>query len=159
MVQSREVHWNFRGSARDSLAGRPSSHEKHLENFFSISSLSVLATCLGDLLATCVGSEKRVFCISKTVFKTFSVFFPLNFCDCSLSSQFLSQLSPSQTLRAPIPKLHCCIFSTQNLQVTGMGFYSWTPFYLILCFFPLIIRICLCFWDGFVFRLLLYVHA
>ena len=32
-VQSWGVHKDFRSSARDSLAGRPSSHEKHLENF------------------------------------------------------------------------------------------------------------------------------
>ena len=35
-VQSRGVHRDFRGSARDSLAGRLSSREKHLENFFTI---------------------------------------------------------------------------------------------------------------------------
>ena len=40
-VQSREVHRDFRGLACDSLAGRPSSREKHLENFFTILSLSV----------------------------------------------------------------------------------------------------------------------
>ena len=32
-VQSRGLHRNFRNSARDSLAGRPSSREKHLEHF------------------------------------------------------------------------------------------------------------------------------
>ena len=32
-VQSRGVHKDFHGSARDSLVGRPSSREKHLENF------------------------------------------------------------------------------------------------------------------------------
>ena len=34
---------DFRGLARDSLAGRPSSREKHLEKFFKLLSLSVLA--------------------------------------------------------------------------------------------------------------------
>ena len=48
-VQSRGVHRNFRGSARDFLAGRPSNREKHWENFFSILSLSVLAACPEDL--------------------------------------------------------------------------------------------------------------
>ena len=58
-------------------------------------------------LTTCFSREKRVFCISKTVFKTFSVF-PSTFCDCSLSSPFLSQLKLTQTLL----KLHfCTIFS------------------------------------------------
>ena len=32
-VQSWGLHRDFRGSARDSLAGRPSSRKKHLENF------------------------------------------------------------------------------------------------------------------------------
>ena len=32
-VQSRGVHRDFRGSARDSLASKTSSREKHLENF------------------------------------------------------------------------------------------------------------------------------
>ena len=34
-VQSRGVHKDFRGSARDCLASETSSHEKHLANFFS----------------------------------------------------------------------------------------------------------------------------
>ena len=33
-VQSRGVHRDFHGSARDSLASETSSHEKHLANFF-----------------------------------------------------------------------------------------------------------------------------
>ena len=51
------------------------------------------------------------------VFKSFSVF-PRTF----VAVHLLSKLSPSQTLRAPISNLHCCIFSAQILQVTGMGF-------------------------------------
>ena len=35
-VQSRGLLKDFRGSARDSLAGRHSNREKHLENFFQI---------------------------------------------------------------------------------------------------------------------------
>ena len=42
-VQSQGLLRDFRGSARDSLVGRPSSREKHLENLFKILSLSVLA--------------------------------------------------------------------------------------------------------------------
>ena len=60
-VQSRGLLRDFRGSARDSLTGRPSSHEKHLEIFFKILSMSVLAAWLGDLLATHLSREKRVF--------------------------------------------------------------------------------------------------
>ena len=56
-------------------------------------------------LGTCFNREKCVFCISKTVFKTFSVF-PSTFCDCSLSSPFLSQLKLTQTL-------YFCIISSQ----------------------------------------------
>ena len=48
-VQSWGVHRDFRSSARNSLAGRPFSREKHLEIFFTILSLSVLAACPGDL--------------------------------------------------------------------------------------------------------------
>ena len=75
--------------------------------FFIILTFSVLAACPGDLLATCFSREKRVFCISKTIFKTFSVF-PSTFCDCSLSSPFLFQLKLTQTLF----KLHFCIISS-----------------------------------------------
>ena len=42
-VQSQGLLREVRGSARDSLAGRPSSREKHLEKFFKLLSLSVLA--------------------------------------------------------------------------------------------------------------------
>ena len=42
-VQSRGSLRDFRGLARDLLAGRPSSREKHLEKFFKLLSLSVLA--------------------------------------------------------------------------------------------------------------------
>ena len=106
-VQSRGVHRDFHGLARDSLAGRSSNRKKHFEFFFIILTLSVLAACPGDLLMTRFSHKKRVFCVSKTVFKTFSVF-PSTFCDCSLSSPFLSQLKLTQTLL----KLHFCIISS-----------------------------------------------
>ena len=60
-VQSWGLLRDFRGSARDFLAGRTSSCEKHLEKFFKLFSLSVLATWTGDLLATLLSREKRVF--------------------------------------------------------------------------------------------------
>ena len=60
-VQSRGLLRNFGGSARDSFAGRPSSREKHLENFFKLLSLSVLAAWTGDFVATLFSREKRVF--------------------------------------------------------------------------------------------------
>ena len=60
-VQSRGVHRDSCGSACDSLSGRPSSRKKHLENFFTILTLSVLAACPGDLLVTQPSRKKRVF--------------------------------------------------------------------------------------------------
>ena len=60
-VQSWGLLRDFRGSAHDSLAGRPSSHEKHLEKFFKFLSLSVLVTWTGDFVATHFSHEKRVF--------------------------------------------------------------------------------------------------
>ena len=60
-VQSRGLHRDFRGSAHNSLAGRPSSREKHLEKFFKFLSLSVLAAWTGDFMATQSSREKRVF--------------------------------------------------------------------------------------------------
>ena len=123
----RGVHRDFCGSARNSLADRPSSRKKHLETFSTIVTLSVLAACLGDLLATCYSREKRVFCVSKTVFKTFSVF-PSTFCDGSLSSPFLSQLKLTQTLHVALYKLHFCTFSPPNLQEKGMGSHFLTSY-------------------------------
>ena len=84
-VQSWGVHKDFRGSARDSLTSRNSSREKHLEIFFIILPVSVLAACPGVLMVTHPSCEKRVLCISKTVFK-FIFSFPSIFCDYSLSS-------------------------------------------------------------------------
>ena len=60
-VQSRGLLRDFGGSARDSLAGRPSSREKHLEIFLTFMSLSVLAASSGNLLATQFSRKKRVF--------------------------------------------------------------------------------------------------
>ena len=77
---------------------------KTLSKFFQISRLQVFWRVT---LATCVSREKRVFCISKTVFKKFSIF-PSNFCDYLLSSPFLSQLKLTPTLL----KLHFCIISS-----------------------------------------------
>ena len=68
-VRSRRVHREFHGSARNSLAGRPFSHKKHLEIFFITLTLSVLAAYPGDLLVTHPSREKRMFCVSKSVFQ------------------------------------------------------------------------------------------
>ena len=130
-VQSWGLLRDFRGSTRDSLAGRPSSRKKHLENF----SKFCLWMFWRLVLAACwqLTSVAKNACLAKigAVFKSFSVF-PRTF----MTVHLLSKLSPSQTLRAPISNLHCCIFSAQILQVTGMGFLIWTHLYLILCFSP-----------------------
>ena len=96
--------------------------QKTLSKFFQIFLLEVFWQVT---LATCINREKHVFCVSKTVFKTFSVF-PSNFCDCSLSSPFLSQLKLTQTL----VKLHFCIISSQDLQEKGMGFLCLIWFFM-----------------------------
>ena len=72
------VHKDFHSLFRNSLAGRTSNREKHLENFSKIF-LSVLATSPGDLHATWFNRENHVFYIMRaffwTSFKNFS-FFP-----------------------------------------------------------------------------------
>ena len=84
MVQSRRVHKDFRGLARDSLTSRPSSHEKHLENFFQFFFLVfwwlAMATCWR------LTSVAKNACLVKngSVFKNLSVF-PRTFYDYSLS--------------------------------------------------------------------------
>ena len=75
-VQSWGVHRDFRGSARDSLAGRHSSREKHLENF-SLFWLWVfwrltLTSCWQLSLVT----KNTCFAFQKQFLKPFLVFFP-----------------------------------------------------------------------------------
>ena len=65
---------DFCNLPRDSLAGRTSSGKKHLDKFFKNFVLSVLATGPGDLLATWLSHEHRVFCANRSVFEPFSVF-------------------------------------------------------------------------------------
>ena len=67
-VQSRSLLRDFRGSARDSLAGRPSSREKHLEKFFQMFFLE----CFGSLIWRLVSVAKiACFGITGAVFKLF----------------------------------------------------------------------------------------
>ena len=158
-VHSRGVHSDFRGSAHDSLA----DHEKHLEIFFTIVTLSVLTAWPSDLLATCFSHEKRMFCVSKTVFKTFSIF-PSTFCDCLLSSPFLSQLILTQTLRVTLNKLHFCIFSPPNLQEKDMSSHFltsylvfWTSFswIFVLLFYLFFFFVCVCYGFVLIFEIVL----
>ena len=153
-VQSRGLHRNFRDSARDSLASRPSSREKHLEIFFKILSLSVLAAWPGNLLATHFNREKCVFAKIGAIFKSFLVF-PRTICD---YSSFLSTVS--------FPNAPCNHFQTPLLlpfksksSSNRYGFSFSNSVLLDFVFFPLeYSHLCL-FWDGFLFRLLLLVHA
>ena len=147
---SRGGYIDFCGSARDSLVGRPSSHEKHLEIF----SQFWLWVFWWLALATCFNREKRVFCVSKTVFKNFLIF-PSTFCDCSLSSLFLSQLKLTQTLCVTLYKLHFCIFSPPNLQEKGMGSHFLTS-YRVLNF--IFVNICVIVLSFFVMGLFWFLR-
>ena len=106
--------------------GGPSSREKHLENFsqFSLWVFWWLA------LATCFSSEKRMFCISKTVslnFFSFSLDFLWLFTVFPIS--FLTETDPNTP---QTPFLHH-FFS--NLQEKGMGFLYLTSFSMVwVCF-------------------------
>ena len=109
-VQSRGVHRDFRGSARDSLTGRPSNHKKHLENF----SQFCLWVFWRLALATCwrLTPVAKNACLAKTrlVFKPFQFSLEL-----FMTIHFLSQLNLTQTLRVTLYKLHCCTSSPPNL--------------------------------------------
>ena len=129
-VQSRGVHKDFHGSACNFLASETSSREKHLANFFKTFGLKCFGGCLGDWLVTCINREKCVFCVLKTVFKTFSVF-PSNFCDCSLSSPFLSLKHSMSHFKKHLFLHH----SFSNLQEKGMGFLCLTSFFMFLMYF------------------------
>ena len=100
---------------------------------------SVLASDPGDWLVTYLNHKKCVFCVSKTVFKTFSVF-PSNFCDCSLSSPF----SFSQTLCVSLKKAF--IFATFNLQSSRKRYgFSLSHFiFHVLRVLFLILWVCCC---------------
>ena len=122
-VQSWGVHREFRGSTRDSLTGRPSSHEKHLENF---SQFCLWVFWRLDLM-TCwrLTPVAKNECLAKTglVFKYFQFSLKL-----FMTIHFLSQLNLTQTLRVTLYKLHFCTFSPPNLQEKGMGSHFLTSY-------------------------------
>ena len=133
---------DFRGLPCNSLAGRTSSREKHLDKFFKIFALSVLATCPGDLLATWLNHENRVFCAYRSVFKCFQ-FFPLTF----VSIHCLSCLNPFLNHNVHTQILIFFIFSIPLHQFSskGMGSVSFSicvtylVIYLLDCVFLLYI--------------------
>ena len=143
-VQSRGVHRDFRGSARDSLMGRPSSRKKHLEIFFTILSLSVLAACPGDLLATHFNLKKRMFCVSKTVSLNFFSF-SLDFLWLFTVFPFHSQLKLTQTLL----KLHFCIISSPIFKKKVWAFSVSLHFQCFESAFlvSMSVLVSLCFWK------------
>ena len=110
-VQSRGVHRDFRSSAHDSLASRPSSCENHLENFSQF--------CLWVFwrldLATCwqLTLVMKNVCLAKigSVFKPFQFSLKL-----FMTIHFLSQLNLTYTLRVTLYKFHCCTCSPPNIQ-------------------------------------------
>ena len=118
-VQSRGLLRDFRGSARNSLAGRPSSREKHLEKFFQIFVLECFSGLIWRLFGDSFQSRKSRVLEIQGQFLNFFVF-PRSFCDYSLSLS--TALTHSH--RASIFDLHCYFFSAQNHQVTGMVFLS-----------------------------------
>ena len=123
---------DFRGSPRDSLTGRTSSCEKHLDKFFKIFVLSVLAIGPGDLLATWLSCENHVFCAYRSVFNVFS--FPSNISDCSLSSPFQTSL-----------KLTVSLSKNLHFYITSTSIFTkkvWFSYYLIALHVY-----CMCFLD------------
>ena len=133
---------DFRGLPRDSLAGRTSSREKHLDKFFKIFALSVLATCPSDLLVTWFSRENCVFCAYRSVFKCFQ-FFTLTF----VSIHCLSCLNPFLNHNVHTQILIFSIFSIPLHQFSskGMGSVSFSicvtylVIYLLACVFLLYI--------------------
>ena len=100
---------DFRGSPRDSLAGRNSNQEKHLHKFFKIFVLTVLVTCSQlDLV-------EKIACFAQ-ICQFLNVFsFPSNISDCSLSSPFQTH---RVTLKEPTFLHHFSL----NLLEKGMVF-------------------------------------
>ena len=133
-VQSQKSYRKFCDSTHNSLAGGTSSCEKHLEKFFKIFVLSVLVTCPGDLNATWLSRENRVFCANRSVFKTFWVF-PRTFVIVHCLPRFYLSQTHWVTLEKP-PFVHHFNF---NLQEKGMGFLILTIYFM---FFALDFLIC-----------------
>ena len=83
-VQSRGSLRDFRGSARDSLAGRPSSREKHLDKFSKFCSWVFWRLELATVWR--LNPVAKIACLAEigAVLKLVSVF-PSNICNCSSS--------------------------------------------------------------------------
>ena len=102
---------DFCSLPRESLAGRTSSREKHLDKFFKIFVLSVLVTSPGNLLMTWLNRENRVFFANRSVFKHFQ-FLPQT----SVTVHCLPYLKLSQTHRVILEQTS--IFTSFQLKIS-----------------------------------------
>ena len=121
---------DFRGLPRDSLTGRTFSRKNHLDKFFKIFVLSVMATGPSNLLTTWLSRENCMFCTNWSVFKCFQ-FSLEHFCDCSLSSSFQTSLKLTVSLSNELPYLLLFILKSSRKRY---GFSLSHCIFLVLSF-------------------------
>ena len=131
---------DFRDLPRNSLAGRTSNHKKHLDKFFKIFVLSVLATGLGDLLTTWLSCENCVFCANRSVFKRFQ-FFPRT----SVTVHCLPYLKHSQTHCVTLEQTS--IFTTFQLKIFKKKVWVFSFSLHTLCFESCLLESVSCWFD------------
>ena len=146
---SRERTQRFSWLPRNSLTSGTSSLEKHLENFPKVFLSSVLAASPGDLLATWLSRENRVFCANGSIFKRFQFFSRT-----SVTVHCLPYLKHSQThcvtLEHSIVLHHFNLKSSRKWYGFSLSLYILhvlSLVYLNLWVVDLIWEIC-CFSDG-----------
>ena len=104
--------------------------------FFKILALRCLATCPGDLSVTWFSREKCVFCILRTIFKTFQF---------SLELLWLFIVFPVYTslkLTVSLSKNHhFCSSFLFNPQEKGMGFLILTKYFMFIALFSWIFEL------------------
>ena len=105
-VQSQKVHRDF----HDSLTGIPSSREKHLENFFTILTLSVLVACPSNLFQ----SQKMHVLRFKDSFLKLFQFFPRLFMTIHCLPHFFLNWNSSKHSMSPSTN---SIFALFHLQI------------------------------------------
>ena len=125
---------DFRSLFHNSLTGRTSNREKHLENFSKIF-LSVLATGPGDLHATWFNRENRVFYTMRaffwTGFKNFS-FFPR-----ILRLFILLSAFASFKITVFTHKISIFSFTSSSIFKERYGFCFFLNIFYISCHIPL----------------------
>ena len=143
-VQSRGVHRDFRGSARNSLVGRPSNCEKHLEIFSQF--------CLWVFWRLTLATCWRLTLVAKNtcLAKTESVFKPFRFSlELSLSTESHPN-NPCHSLQTPL--LHLFTSKSSRKKVWALILSPHIPYFKLhfheyLCW-------CLIFCYGFVLMFL-----